>query len=233
MLSLGLLSCVLMQRQPILNAMAARKVASSFGPLDPLAGFHELVRALVHGAVLLALALILIPLARSRPVLAGLVALVVVAADLAVANVRYVITVPQALFEDEPEVVRVINEAERQNPSPGPFRVHRMPIWNPPRWSSDSSMNRVRDFVTWERGTIQPKYGITQGIEYTHTMGVAELFDYEWFFAGFPRKIREPVALALGGGQGGPGGGLLPAPFVRYVEHPLLRPSGVSQRLDG
>jgi len=201
-LSLGLLSIVLMQRVPILNALAANKVASSFGPLDPLAGYHELVRALVHGAVLLALALILIPLARRRPVLAGLVVLVVVAADLAVANARYVITVPQALFEDEPEVVRIINEAERRNPSPGPFRVHRMPIWNPPRWISDSSTDRVRDFVTWERGTIQPKYGITKGIEYTHTLGVAELFDYEWFFSGFPRKIREPVALALGAKAG-------------------------------
>ena len=134
--------------------------------------------------------------------LAGLVVLVVVAADLAVANARYVITVPQALFEDEPEVVRIINEAERQNPSPGPFRVHRMPIWNPPRWYSDSSRNPARDFVTWERGTIQPKYGITLGIEYTHTQGVAELFDYEWFFAGFPRTIREPVARALGAKAG-------------------------------
>ncbi|MGD0043540.1 MAG: hypothetical protein ABSE84_24560, partial [Isosphaeraceae bacterium] len=201
-LSLGLLSIVLMQRQPIMNAMAAKKTQSSFGPLDPLAGFHELVRALAHGAVVLALALILIPLAGRRPVLAGLIAVVAVSADLAVANARYVITVPQALFEDEPEALRIINEAERQNPSPGPFRVHRMPIWNPPRWYSDSSRNPARDFVTWERGTIQPKYGITLGIEYTHTLGVAELFDYEWFFAGFPRTIREPVALALGAKAG-------------------------------
>ncbi len=201
-LSLGLLSIVLIQRQPILNALAANKVGSSFGPLDPLAGYHALVRALVHGAVLLALALILIPLARSRRALAGWVVLVVVAADLAVANTRYVITVPQALFEDEPEIVRVINEAERQNPSPGPFRVHRMPVWAPHRWATDPSTDRVRDFVTWERATIQPKYGITKGIEYTHTLGVAELFDYEWFFSGFPRTIQEPVARALGARAG-------------------------------
>ena len=201
-LSLGLLSIVLMQRQPIMSAMAAKKTQSSFGPLDPMAGFHELVRALAHGAVGLALTLTLIPLAGRRPVLAGLIAVVAVSADLAVANARYVLTVPQALFEDEPEVLRIINEAERQNPSPGPFRVHRMPIWNPHRWTTDSSTDRVRDFVTWERGTIQPKYGITKGIEYTHTLGVAELFDYEWFFSGFPRTIREPVALALGARAG-------------------------------
>ena len=182
--------------------MAARKVASSFGPLDPLAGYHELVRALVHGAVMLALALILIPLAGRRPVLAGLVALVAVAADLAVANARYVITVPQALFEDEPEVVRIINEAERQNPSPGPFRVHRMPLWNPPRWFSDSSTDRVRDFVTWERGTIQPKYGITEGIEYTHTHGRGRAVRLRMVFWRVPEDDPGARALALGAKAG-------------------------------
>jgi hypothetical protein len=75
-----------------------------------------------------------------------------------------------------------------------------MAIWNPHRWVSDSSTDRVRDFVTWERDTIQPKYGITLGIEYTHTLGVAELFDYEWFFSAFPRKLRESAAAAIGWG---------------------------------
>ena len=196
-LTLGLLIIVLVQREAIVTAMAARTVKSSFGPLDPLAGFQELARALVHAAVILALALILIPLARRKPGLAALIAVVAVSADLAVANARYVVTVPQALYEDEPEVARIINEAERQDPSPGPFRVHRMPLWNPPRWYTDSSRNPALDFVTWERRTIQPKYGITAGINYTHTLGVAELFDYEWFFAGFPFTIRERVARDL------------------------------------
>jgi len=196
-LSLGLIAAVLVKRQPILSALEANNHASSFGPLDSLAGFHELVRGLAHGAVMLALALILIPLAGRRPVLAGLLALLAVSADLAVANSRHVSTVPQALFDDEPEVSRIIKEAERQNPSPGPFRVHRMPIWSPPHWFSVSSTDRIRDFVTWERATIQPKYGITQGIEYTHTLGVAELYDYEWFFSGFPFTIKESTARVL------------------------------------
>ncbi len=201
--SLVLLAVVVTQRQPILNALnalAAKGSPSSFGPLDTLSGWHDLLRALVHGAVVLALALIIVLLAARSPMLAGVLALLVVTADLAIANTRFVTTVPQALFENESEVVRIINEAERQNPSPGPFRVHRMPSWNPPRWFTASSADRIRDFVTWERGTIQPKYGITQGIEYTHTMGVAELFDYEWFFSGFPFTIQERQARELGAG---------------------------------
>ena len=51
---------------------------------------------------------------------------------------------------------------------------------------------------TWERATLQPKYGINEGIEYTHTIGVAEIYDYEWFFGGFPRKVWGQTAEWLG-----------------------------------
>ncbi len=202
-LTVGLLAVVLTKRPMILselNALAAKTSPSSFGPLDAGRGVDELTRALLHGAVVLALTLIVIPLARLRPLAGGVLVMFAVSADLAVANARYVNTVPQELFETEPEVVRIIKEAERQNPSPGPFRVHRMASWNPARWYSSSSTERIRDFVTWERGTIQPKYGITEGLEYAHTLGVAELFDYEWFFSGFPYTIRERQAQDLGAG---------------------------------
>ena len=52
--------------------------------------------------------------------------------------------------------------------------------------------------MDWERETIQPKYGINEGVEYTHTIGVAELYDYEWFFGGFPYKVRGETARSLG-----------------------------------
>jgi hypothetical protein len=48
--------------------------------------------------------------------------------------------------------------------------------------------------VLWERDTLQAKYGVALGVEYTHTMGVGQLHDYDWFFDGFPRVIRTPVA---------------------------------------
>ena len=196
--SLALLVMVLGQRPSLVAAIEGRGMGGSFGPLDARAGISELIRGLAHGSVMLALTVALIVLARRRVALAGMLALIFVSADLAVANARYVTTVPQALFDDEPEVVRIIREAERENPSPGPFRVHRMPQWGPTGWHSSSSPDRVRDFVAWERGTIQPKYGITEGIEYTHTLGVSELYDYEWFFGGFPYTVRGETARSLG-----------------------------------
>ena len=213
-ITLGLLAVVLGERQTILNALssvAGKIPASSFGPVDAVGGYYDLVRGLAHAAVVLTLALFLFFLAVRRPACAGLIVLVVASFDLAVANARYVGTVPQALFDEVPEAVGAIREAEPQNPSPGPFRVHRMPTWNPARWFSTSLTDRVREFVTWERATIQPKYGITEGIEYTHTIGVAELFDYEWFFSGFPFRIREtPGSRDRHRSEAWRSGGLLP-----------------------
>ncbi len=197
LLSLGILAAVFWHHQSIIEAMSVKKIASSFGPLDPEAGFFELARALTHGAAVLAVALVVLVVGSKRPFLAGLLTIVAVSTDLAVANARYVLTVPQSLFEDEPAVLRNIRDAELQQPAPGPFRVHRMPLWNPPSWFSTASRDPVRDFVAWERATLQPKYGITEGLAYTHTLGVAELFDYEWLFSGFRFTLRDQVAQAL------------------------------------
>ena len=103
------------------------------------------------------------------------------------------------MFETKPEVLKIIEDAERAHPSPGPYRIHRMPIWNPMGWFTTPSKDRIYEIVTWEHDTIQPKYGINLGVEYTHTLGVAELYDYEWYFNGFPWTIHdEQVAKALG-----------------------------------
>jgi len=200
--SLGLLGLVNARRAPLLQVLEARKAMSRFGPLDAVLAVGELTGSLVHGSVMMAVTLVVVSLAQRRPAAAGLLAVLAATADLGIANGRYVATVPQELFETEPEAVRILREAEQKNPSDGPFRVHRMAQWNPPKWFSTASDNRVLDFLIWERGTIQPKYGITEGIEYTHTMGVAELYDYEWYFAGFPRTIDEAVARPLGAQAG-------------------------------
>jgi hypothetical protein len=196
--SLVLACYVLTHREPLLRTFGAGGFASSFGPLDPAAAYGELVQALIHGSVVLAAILVLIRLSRSRPALAGAVLLLAATTDIALANARFVTTVPQSLFETEPEVLRILREAEEKDPSPGPYRVHRMPQWNPLSWLAESSDDRTRDFVSWERGTLQPKYGINLGLEYTHTMGVAELYDYEWFFSPFSYSVRDRTAEALG-----------------------------------
>jgi hypothetical protein len=196
--TLTILALVLWQRQPILASFGTRTTSASFGPIEPDAAFQELVRSLVHGAAVMTAALALLALVRRHALLAGLLVVLAAAADLAIANARYVTTVPQALFEDEPEVLRIIKDAERADPSPGPFRIHRMPLWSPASWLSTPSADRVKEFVAWERGTLQPKYGINLGVEYTHTLGVAELYDLEWFFGGFPFTVRDQTARSLG-----------------------------------
>jgi hypothetical protein len=167
--------------------------------LNAVKAFETIVRSLAQASLVCGAGLILTLVHRWRPALGAALAMVVMTADLAVANARYVLTVPQSLLEGEPEVLQIIEAEERARPTGGPFRVHRMPLWNPPGWHTTSSPDRVRDFVAWERATLQPKYGINFGVEYTHTIGVAELYDYEWFFSPFPRTVRDPkIAAKLG-----------------------------------
>ena len=171
---------------------------SQMGPFDAPGALRETRVALAHGAVVGGLALGLIALAGRRPRLAGGLALAVVAADLAAANAPLVRTSPQSSFEVTPKVKRIIDEAERKNPSAGPYRVHRMPYWSPIEWYKKASKDRVADFHRWESDTIQPKYGVPLGVEYTLTEGTTELYDYHWFFGGFHRRVEGPSARFLG-----------------------------------
>jgi hypothetical protein len=196
-LTILVLAVTFSARGAIEGWMHVRDQGSSFGPLDRPGALAETQRALVQTLLVLSLGLVLILRGSRRPQLASALVLLATSADLAAANARCVVTVPQALMDREPEVLRIIAEAEKEKPTPAPFRVHRMPIWNPLAWHETASDDRVRDFVEWERETIQPKYGIPFGVQYTMTLGVAELYDYEWFFGGFTRTIRPEMIDAL------------------------------------
>jgi hypothetical protein len=187
---------------PILAALTRAAPGSLFGPFQPRGALRELHLALVQASVVLGTGLALMRWGCRAPALAGALAIGLTAADLALANARYVLTLPQELFETTPEVVRVIEDAERTTPAPGLYRVHRMPLWDPIIWRLERSDDRVRDFVVWERNTIQPKYGLRYGVNYTVTRGVAELYDYDWFFGPFYRTIDEPTARMLGAKAG-------------------------------
>ena len=91
---------------------------------------------------------------------------VALTADLAIANSPLVITIPQAEFEREPAIIRAIRDAERQHPTPGPFRIQRMPSWVPVGWSESASPDRLRELVDWEIDTLQPNFGWLHGSEY-------------------------------------------------------------------
>jgi hypothetical protein len=195
--TLAVLSAVFAFRGSFIRWFEATPKLTVFGPLDVPGAVFDTQMALIHGALVLGASAGLIVLARRRAELAGSLAVVLLAVDLAVANAPLIKTVPQSDLEGTPRVLQIIAEAERADPSPGPYRIHRMPIWSPSRWRDAASPDRVRDFVRWERDTIQPKYGLLDDVEYTYTLGVAELYDFSWFFAPFPRAARGEAARFL------------------------------------
>jgi Bacterial membrane protein YfhO len=192
------LTMVSLFRASITARLSRSQLNNSFGPFDGPGAFLELRGALIQSMIMLLLVLFCVTRARRQPILSASMALVLLAVDLGWANSRYVFTVPQSIMDAPSEVAGYIEQAEKERPSPGPYRVHRLPLWGPISWREQSSNDRVLDFVRWERRTIQPKYGITEGIHYTQTRGVAELFDYEWFFGGFHRKVDQETAAYLG-----------------------------------
>jgi hypothetical protein len=197
--SVGSLASVVALQQPIMAWFGGARIVSIFGPFEADRAYAAIVKSLGHAGLVYGFGLVLLILVRSFPRTAGVLLLILATIDLAAANTRYVLTVPQSLLESKSTVLQKIEEAERDRPAPGPFRIHRMPLWNPMGWYSTPSDERINEFVSWERDTLQPKSGITLGVEYTHTIGVAELYDYEWYFAGFYRTVFEPeIAKSLG-----------------------------------
>ncbi len=82
----------------------------------PDGAYRTLVRSLAQAALVSGLgmvALILVRHGRHGPVS---LAMMVMTADLAAANARYVVTVPQSVLESEPEVLRII-----RRPRPAAF----------------------------------------------------------------------------------------------------------------
>ena len=195
--TLALLAVLLADHPGFVARLGRGQYHTDYGPLDAKGAIRDTEIALAHGAAVLMATAGLIRLARTRANLAGVLAVLLSAVDLALINPGLILTVPQADFETTPRVLRLIAEAEKANPSPGPYRIHRMPTWNPPRWREKASGDRVRDFVQWELDTIQPKYGLLHGVEYTQAIGVAELYDYSWFFSPFPRAVRGEAARGL------------------------------------
>lgn len=203
-LSLGLLVAAGLGRARLEAKFGSLGIAGMFGPLDPVESAADLLAALAQGAAVLGISAALIALARRRPELAGALAVAALSVDLAVANASIVRTVPQAVFDAEPEALRLIREAEKLDPSPGPYRIHRTPEWGPLAWVERRSDDRIAEFVPWESATLAPKYGLLHGVEYTLTLGVAELYDFEWFFSPFFRAANPDLTASLGIKAGAP-----------------------------
>jgi hypothetical protein len=191
-------------RPRITAALAGRLISdSAYGPIDLPAALDQSQRALIQGAILLAAGLGLARCAPRQPGKAGVLALVVMSLDLGVANGRLIWTAPQATFEGTPRIAQLIADAERADPFPGPFRIHRMSLWQPEGFTDRSSPRRFEELTRWERATLQPEHGLPLGLSYCLTEGVLEIMDYMAFFRHQELPVSTGAVQFLGVSPGG------------------------------
>jgi hypothetical protein len=185
--------------------LAARvPTEATFGPVDITGAWAETQRALTHGAVVSAAVLALARWAPRWPRAAGALAVLLVAVDLTVANARLIWTVPQTEFDVPAEAARQIEATERSDPSPGPFRIHRMTGAYPSDFSTAASADRFRGMIAWARGTLCPLHALPLGLEYCATTGPLGLDDYAAFFRPRMMPIPAETARTLGVPSGQP-----------------------------
>jgi hypothetical protein len=200
-IGVGLLGVTVVARGPIIAAWKAAplmKGVSTWGPFDAAGTMHDVQLCLIQQTVIFGACAIVMAYATRRTAAIKAAAVALLTADLIFASAWLVRTVPVEEFHVVPELLRRIQEAEKANPSDGPYRVHRMPLWDPMGWSESVSDDRVLQFVQWERKTLQPKYAIPYHLSYVLTEGVAELYDYWFFFAPFRGNHGDKIGKAVG-----------------------------------
>jgi hypothetical protein len=72
-----------------------------------------------------------------------------------------------------------------------------MTAWDPIAWYETSAPDRSRALVAWRRQTLEPKYGLPYGVEYTLTEGTTELAEFRAFFRPSIRTITPALASIL------------------------------------
>jgi hypothetical protein len=203
--SLAGLALALAARGRALGYLVGRvPLDSPFGPADIPGAWAETQWALAQGAIVLAAILALVYFDPRRPRIAGVLALVCVAADLATANAKLIWTAPQAVFDAPSRAAQLIEEAERSDPSQGPFRIHRMTGWYPTRFIATRTPRRFSELITWNRETLHPLAGLPLGLEYGLTIGSVEIEDYITFFQPRMMPMPDKIARAFGVNAGEP-----------------------------
>jgi hypothetical protein len=204
-ISIASFLAVVARRGPLITLMAAHPEGPSsvFGPLDARGATAELLAGLAHGVGALAASLLVLGAARRHPGGTAILALPLLTLDLARADGRLVITIPQDEFEREPAIVGAIRRSEEARPGGGPFRVHRLASWVPPGWSEDASPERLRELVRWEIDTLQPRFGLLHGVSYLlNDESKTEQYAFWKFFQPSFRMADERLAATLGAGSG-------------------------------
>jgi hypothetical protein len=196
LVTLVMLALVLAEREPIVTWLRQYLPPDiEFGPVDPRRAWGATVGGLAQGGLVFALGLGLAAQAPRRPRLAGVVALLAMAMDLGAANAPLVWTAPQADLDVPSMAAEAIAAAERGDPSPGPFRVHRVEMLFPRGFHAGASPERLREVIAWKRNSLDPLFGLPFHLEHTLVQGVLEIDDYVQFFASrlvSPRDASGP-----------------------------------------
>ncbi len=177
---------------------------SVYGPLEVDLAAADLRRGLIQGCVTLAAFLALARLAPRRPTLAGSIALGVMAVDLALAVPRHVGTVAQSAFDEEPAALAAIRRAEARDPSPGPFRIHRLQVWAPLAFNLAGSPDRLEGLLRWERASLRPHHALPYRVQTAFTLGSAEQADLAALFNPWTVAADAALASELGLSRGAP-----------------------------
>jgi hypothetical protein len=181
--SAGLLLLVLAGRAAIERWIGrSTPPGSLYGPVDAAGAVRATVWALVQGGAVYAVGAVLTTAAPRRPHLIGAAALLMVTADLALAGSRIVWTVPQSDLDGVPQVAALIDRAERSDPAPGPFRIHRVEQWHPDEFSRRRSPRRLSELVAWEHDTLDRLHAEPYSLAYTVIRGVIDVEEYLDFF---------------------------------------------------
>lgn len=192
------------QLRDALHAQAAGVSATPFSPFDPASAVRRIQFALAHGAIVMACIVGLGMRVHLRPAWAGPAAVILMTADLAIAGTALIVTVPQAVFDTPSRVAQLIQQAETADPSPGPFRVHRMPPWYPLGQPTSPALPDLGAMIEWERQTLRPKYGLLDGLSYTLAPATLDREDYSLYFASFTSPLDTDQVTLFNASHGQP-----------------------------
>ena len=158
-----------------------------FGPLETTGAANDLLAALLQTAVLCGLFWWLLRSAGSDVRWVRLAALLLSAADLAVANRWMVVTAPSAQWLQPSELAAVLRREEAEGDRQ-PYRVLRHPGWIPPPWEPEGppklaaeATRRMSQAMRWDLDTLWPKYNLTERIPLADVQGAMMPHDYELF----------------------------------------------------
>ena len=76
--------------------------------------------------------------------------------------------------------------------------MHRLEMLPPDAFLPSKAPRRLREVLAWKRDTLQPLFGLAEGLELTLVQSILEIDDYAQFFAGRLVTPRDSIGVASG-----------------------------------